>query len=303
METELQFQVVAEKGERLDIAIGMQTEFSRTRAQQLIRDGHVFLNGCEVTRPAELVSEGDLVFIRVPEVRDLGIVPENLPLEFLYQDSDIAVINKPCGMVVHPASGNENGTVVNALLYHLQDLSGIGGGYRPGIVHRLDKDTSGLLIVAKNDRAHLALSEQFKSRTTEKHYRAVVWGCPGEENGRIELPIGRSKTDRKKMAVVPDGKPAVTEWTVLRQLQQSALFDVHILTGRTHQIRVHMKAKGHPVLGDSIYAPKLNVPVKIPRLMLHSYSLEINHPITGERLMFTAPLPEQFEETVRKLEN
>ena len=302
MAEECRFVVSEPAGERLDISIGQHTEYSRSRAQQLIRDGHVFLNDECVLRPSQPVVPGDAVVIKVPEVRKMGIVAENLPLTILYQDADIAVIDKPRGMVVHPASGNEEGTVVNALLYHLSDLSGIGGEYRPGIVHRLDKDTSGLMIIAKNDRAHTALSEQFKERTTEKHYRAVVYGVPAEDQGRIELPIGRSKTDRKKMAVVPDGKPAVTEWQVLKRLRQAALLDVHILTGRTHQIRVHMKAKGHPVLGDVIYAPNLKLPVKIPRLMLHSYSLRIAHPITGEVMTFTAPLPEVFEETVRKLE-
>lgn len=302
MAEECRFVVSEPAGERLDIAIGQYTEFSRSRAQQLIRDGHVFLNGACVQKPSQPVSPGDEVLIQVPEVRKMGITAENLPLTILYQDSDIAVIDKPCGMVVHPASGNEDGTVVNALLYHLDDLSGIGGEYRPGIVHRLDKDTSGLMIIAKNDKAHTALSDQFKARSTEKHYRAVVYGSPADDEGRIELPIGRSKTDRKKMAVVPDGKPAVTEWRVLSRLRQAALLDVHILTGRTHQIRVHMKAKGHPVIGDVIYAPNLKLPVRIPRLMLHSYSLRIAHPVTGEMMTFTAPLPDAFEDTVRKLE-
>lgn len=295
--------LVSEQDEiRLDSFIAENSELSRSRAQQLIRDGQVTLNQVAVTRPALLLAAGDAVEVMIPEARESAIEPENLPLTILYQDKDIAVIDKPAGMVVHPCPGTPDGTVVNALLYHLRDLSGIGGECRPGIVHRLDKDTSGLLIIAKNDQAHLALSAQFKDRTTEKHYRAVVYGCPSEEQGRVDLPIGRSKTDRKKMAVVPDGRPAATEWRVLKRLRQAALLDVHILTGRTHQIRVHMKAEGHPVLGDVIYAPNLKMPVRIPRLMLHAYSLRIAHPVTGEEMQFTAPLPELFEETVAKLE-
>ncbi len=288
--------------ERLDSLIAGHSDLSRTRAQQLIREGQVVLNGITVTKPALMLKAGDMVEVHIPQIKDTGILPENLPLPILYQDADIAVINKPAGMVVHPCEGTPDGTVVNALLYHLDDLSGIGGEYRPGIVHRLDKDTSGLMIIAKNDQAHLALSAQFKERTTEKHYRAVVYGCPAEEQGTVDMPIGRSRNDRKKMAVMPDGRPATTEWRVLKPLRQAALLDVHILTGRTHQIRVHMKAQGHPVLGDVIYAPNLKMPVRIPRLMLHSYSLRITHPVTGEQMQFTAPLPELFEQTVEKLE-
>ena len=295
--------LVADKAEtRLDSLIAEHSELSRNRAQQLIREGQVTLNGVTVVKPSLLLREGDAVCVQIPEARESGIEAEDLPLPILYQDADIAVIDKPAGMVVHPCQGTPDGTVVNALLYHLTDLSGIGGECRPGIVHRLDKDTSGLMIVAKNDQAHLALSAQFKDRTTEKHYRAVVYGCFPEEQGRVDPPIGRSKNDRTKMAVVPDGRPAATEWRTLKPLRQASLLDVHILTGRTHQIRVHMKEKGHPVLGDVIYAPNLKMPVRIPRLMLHSYSLRIAHPVTGEQMQFTAPLPKLFEETVAKLE-
>ena len=202
------------------------------------------------------------------------------------------MVVKPCGMVVHPAAGNEDGTLVNALLHHLDSLGGIGGELRPGIVHRLDKDTSGLLLVAKNDAAQLALSEQLSGRKMEKHYRALVEGNLSQDEGRIEAAIARSKMDRKKLAVDPEGREAITEWTVLARGRGVTLVDVHILTGRTHQIRVHMKHIGHPVCGDPIYgSPK---GAKVSRLMLHAYSLAFTHPRTGERMVFTAPLPEEF---------
>lgn len=221
----------------------------------------------------------------IPEAQDI-------PLTILYEDEDLAVVEKPCGMVVHPAAGNEDGTLVNALLYHLDSLGSIGGEERPGIVHRLDKDTSGLLLVAKNDKAQLSLSRQLQERSMEKHYRALVDGIIKEDSGRIEAAIARSTKDRKKMAVDPAGREAVTEWKVLARGRAVTLLDVHILTGRTHQIRVHTKHIGHPVCGDPIYgSPKGS---KVPRLMLHAYSLSFTHPTTGERLTFTAPLPEAY---------
>ena len=223
---------------------------------------------------------------------------EDFVRTFLYEDADLAVVVKPCGMVVHPAAGNESGTLVNALLFHMEDLSGIGGVKRPGIVHRLDKDTSGLLMVAKNDLAHQGLSDQLRARTMEKHYLAVVDGRMREPSGRVDKPIARSTKDRKRMAVDPAGREAVTEWTLLENLKNAALLDVHILTGRTHQIRVHMQSLHHPVAGDPIYGQKNGV--KAPRLMLHAYTLSFTHPRTGERLSFTAPPPEAFTAAVQK---
>jgi len=202
------------------------------------------------------------------------------------------VVVKPCGMVVHPAAGNEDGTLVNALLHHLDSLGGIGGELRPGIVHRLDKDTSGLLLVAKNDAAQLALSQQLQDRLMEKHYRALVDGNFKEDSGRVNEPIARSKKDRKKMAIDPEGREAITDWQVLERGRGVTLVDVHILTGRTHQIRVHMKHLGHPVCGDPIYGSPRGA--KVPRLMLHAWSLAFTHPATGERMTFTAPLPAEF---------
>lgn len=217
---------------------------------------------------------------------------EDIPLEILYQDDDLAVVVKPCGMVVHPAAGNEDGTLVNALLHHLEHLGSIGGELRPGIVHRLDKDTSGLLLVAKNDAAQLSLSRQLQDRLMEKHYRALVDGILREDSGRIAAPIARSKKDRKKMAVDEEGREAITEWTVLERGRACTLLDVHILTGRTHQIRVHTKHIGHPVCGDPIYGSERGL--RVPRLMLHAYTLSFTHPTTGERLTFCAPLPPEF---------
>jgi 23S rRNA pseudouridine1911/1915/1917 synthase len=289
-----------EEPERLDAYLGQNTELSRSRIADLIRESSVYINGKTINKPSFKLRGGERIAILLPETLETGIEPENIPLDILYQDEDIAVVNKPSGLVVHPAAGNEHGTLVNALLYAVKDLSGIGGEIRPGIVHRLDKDTSGVLVVAKNDKAHNALCEQFKTRSLEKHYRAVVDGKMKEE-GRIEAPIGRDPRDRKRMAVVENGRPSVTEWKVLTSLKGASYVDVHLLTGRTHQIRVHMKSIGHPVLGDRIYAPNLKTSVHIERLMLHAYSLCFHHPSTNEEMTFFAPLPGAFGQLIEKL--
>lgn len=288
-------------GARVDACLCRHSELSRSRIASLIEEGALTIDGAVVTRAAARVQEGQRLRLALPQVRSVQIDAQDIPLDILYQDADIVVVNKPCGMVVHPAAGNESGTLVNALLYHVHDLSGIGGEMRPGIVHRLDKDTSGLILIAKNDRAHAAMSEQFKARTMEKHYRAVAYGSFSQDHGRIDAPIARHPVDRKRMAVVEGGKPSVTEWRVLQRLQRAAYLDVHLLTGRTHQIRVHMHSIGHPLLGDPIYAPNLKTGVRIPRLMLHAYSLAFTHPTTLERMELTAPLPEIFMETLQKL--
>ena len=290
-----------EGGERIDSYLSRRTELSRSRIAELILGGALTVGGREVLKPSFKIGEGQQLCLRVPDTQPVDIAAQDIPLDILYQDADIAVINKPCGMVVHPAAGNEDGTLVNALLYHIHDLSGIGGEMRPGIVHRLDKDTSGLILIAKNDRAHAAMSEQFKSRNMEKHYRAVAFGHFPEDHGLIDAPIARHPVDRKRMAVVQGGKPSQTEWRVIESLRGATYLDVHLLTGRTHQIRVHMQSIGHPLLGDAIYAPNLRMPVRIPRLMLHAYSLQFTHPTTGERMELTAPLPEAFETTLQKL--
>lgn len=287
-------------GMRLDAYLREQTPFSRSRIVSLMEEGAMVVNGKIERKAARKTEEGMRIILNVPETKPVDIVPQDIPLDILYQDADVVVVNKKSGMVVHPAAGNESGTLVNALLYHVHDLSGIGGEMRPGIVHRLDKDTSGLILIAKNDAAHAALSEQFKQRTMEKHYRAVAHGSFSKGEGLIDAPIGRHPIDRKKMAVVPNGKPSRTEWHVLEHLNGATYLDVHLLTGRTHQIRVHMLSIGHPLLGDKIYAPNLKTPVRIPRLMLHAYTLAFTHPTTGKRLTFCAPLPAVFEDTLQK---
>lgn len=276
-------------GERLDVLLSADGELSRSRAAALIKEGCVKVGERVETKPAYKTEPGASVLLDMPEVKPAKAEAQDIPLEILYQDEHLAVVVKPCGMVVHPAAGNDDGTLVNALLFHLDSLSGIGGEMRPGIVHRLDKDTSGLMLVAKDDATHAALSEQLSERLMEKHYRAMVYGKMKEPSGVIEKPIGRSKTDRKKMAVDENGRWAKTEWKVLKEYPDRSLLDVHIITGRTHQIRVHMSSIGHPVLGDPLYGHK-RMP-DVPRLMLHAYSLEFTHPATEERMRFTAPCP------------
>lgn len=290
---------VATREARLDVLCAQAAGASRSRAARWIEAGLCAVDGITQRKPSFQPKAGASLAICVPEAAESAVEKENIPIEILYEDEDVAVVVKPSGMVVHPAAGNETGTLVNALLYAMEDLSGIGGVKRPGIVHRLDKDTSGLLMVAKNDRAHLSLSEQLRNRTMEKHYLAVVEGCMREQSGRVDAPIGRSKRDRKKMAVDPEGRQAHTEWRLVENLKDSALLDVHILTGRTHQIRVHMQSIHHPVAGDSLYGLKNGV--RAPRLMLHAHTLSFDHPRTGERLTFCAEPPALFLSTVQKL--
>ncbi len=289
----------AENKARLDVAAAEMGECSRSQAARWIEQSLCRVNGIVRSKPGYSVDTGDVVELTIPDPVELTVEKEDIPLEILYEDEDVAVVNKPCGMVVHPAPGNETGTLVNALLYAMDDLSGIGGVKRPGIVHRLDKDTSGLLMIAKNDQAHESLSGQLRERTMDKRYLAVVDGEMKEPSGRIEQPIARSKKDRKKMAIDPEGRYALTEWTLQENLRGAALLEVHILTGRTHQIRVHMQSIHHPVAGDPIYGMKNGV--KAPRLMLHAWRLSFTHPRTGERLSFCAEPPEAFARTVEKL--
>lgn len=291
----------AETKARLDVIAAEMGECSRSQAAKWIEQGLCRVNEIVRSKPGYGVAPGDNVELTVPDPVELTVEKEDIPLEILYEDEDVAVVNKPCGMVVHPAPGNETGTLVNALLYAMDDLSGIGGVKRPGIVHRLDKDTSGLLMIAKNDQAHESLSGQLRERTMDKRYLAVVNGEMKEPSGRIEQPVARSKKDRKKMAIDPEGRYALTEWTLKENLRGAALLEVHILTGRTHQIRVHMQSIHHPVAGDPIYGAKNGV--KAPRLMLHAWRLSFTHPRTGERLSFCAEPPESFARTVEKLRN
>ena len=284
-------------GRRADVIISEQTGLSRSRAATLMAEGCCLVSGKPCSKAGTKVGTEQTIRVTIPEPRPAAPQAENLPLEILYQDHDLAVVIKPRGMVVHPAAGHEDGTLVNALLHHLDALGGIGGELRPGIVHRLDKDTSGLMLVAKNDESQEALSRMLAERKIEKHYRALVEGNMKDRSGRIEMPIDRSKKDRKKMTVDPDGREAVTEWFVLAEGRNCALLDVHILTGRTHQIRVHMKALNHPVCGDPVYG--WDKGIRVPCLMLHAFSLTFSHPRTGEMLTFQAPVPEDFLEGLR----
>lgn len=276
-------------GKRLDVEIAENCDITRSRAASLIKEGCVSCEEKAMDKASVKPDAGAVICVEIPEAKPVEAQAQDIPLEILYQDEHIAVVVKPAGLVVHPAAGNPDGTLVNALLYHLDSLSGIGGEMRPGIVHRLDKDTSGLMLVAKNDAAHNFLSQELADRKMEKHYRAVVFGKMKEESGVIEAPIARSKTDRKKMAIDKEGRYALTEWTLLKQMQDRALLDVHIITGRTHQIRVHMQSIGHPVLGDVIYGHK-HLP-KAERLLLHAFSLSFTHPVTRERMHFEAKCP------------
>ena len=286
-------------GERLDALLSEKSGLTRSRVAQLIREGRGKVDGICQEKPGFKLKEGQLAALDVPPPRESKVEAQDIPLTILYEDGDLAVVVKPSGMVVHPAAGNQDGTLVNALMGHLTQLSGIGGEMRPGIVHRLDKDTSGLLLVAKNDESHLALSRQLQERQMEKHYRAVVEGHMKEASGVVDAPIGRSKSDRKRMAVTPDGRAAETRWRVVEDLKGAQLLDVRLITGRTHQIRVHMAYLHHPVAGDPIYGFKKGA--SVPRLMLHAYTLSFDHPGTGRRMTFTAPLPEEFQKGLQKL--
>lgn len=285
-------------GDRFDKHLARRLpEMSRSRLQDLIKDGHATLNGKSAKAGATL-KNGDAVCLTVPDVAEVEIKAQDIPLTILYEDADIVVLDKASGLVVHPAEGNPDGTLVNALLHHIDDLSGIGGEMRPGIVHRLDKDTSGCMVVAKNDIAHRRLTEAFSERRISKIYLAVVNGVPKEEGGRIQNYIGRHPVDRKRMSILLDGagKEAVTEWKRLAVDQGCALIQCRLLTGRTHQIRVHMRESLQcAILGDPIYAQPAKQRVRVPRLMLHAWKLSFNHPIHDQPLAFEAKLPAEFE--------
>ena len=279
-------------GRRLDVVLSEASGLSRSRVAALMEQGMCGVDGVECRKAGTRPAPGKTAELRVPPPAEPRMQAEDIPLEILYEDEDLAVIIKPRGMVVHPAPGHPDGTLVNALLGALDSLGGIGGETRPGIVHRLDKDTSGLMLVAKNDETQEALSNALRDRTVEKHYRALVEGKMKEPSGRVDAPIGRSRKDRKKMAVDPEGREAATLWRTLAEGRGCTLLDVRILTGRTHQIRVHMKHIGHPVCGDPVYGAAKGA--KVPCLMLHAFSLSFIHPVTGKKMTFQAPLPEDF---------
>ncbi|GAB4258216.1 RluA family pseudouridine synthase [Thermincola ferriacetica] len=288
-------------GTRIDVYLaGIFDHLSRSFIQKLIGDGYITVNGTRVKANYKLKA-GELVRVEIPYTEELEVSAEPIPLEILYEDRDVIVINKPQGMVVHPAPGNYSGTLVNALLWHCKDLSGINGVMRPGIVHRLDKDTSGVIMAAKNDETHASLAKQIKDRTVTRRYLALIHGVIPEPAGIIEAPIGRDPKDRKKMAVTTkNSRPAVTHYKVLERFNKYTFVECKLETGRTHQIRVHMAYLKYPVVGDPVYGPAKNEFGQTGQL-LHAHILGFHHPRTGEYLEFKAPLPEYFNNILSKL--
>lgn len=288
-------------GIRLDAYIAENIKsLSRTMVKKLVEDGNVSVNG-KAQKVSYKVQENDEIIVNEPEAKELDIKAENIPVDVVYEDNDIIVVNKPKGLVVHPANGNWDGTLVNAIMAICKDsLSGIGGEIRPGIVHRLDKDTSGLLIIAKNDDAHLNMSNQIKDRQVKKIYYALVRGVVPENEATINMPIGRSTKDRKKMAVTKNGKEAVTHFKVLERFNKYTLLEVKIDTGRTHQIRVHLSEIGHPVVGDEVYSNGRNE-FGVKGQLLHAKSLDFKHPITGKEMHLETDLPEEFKNVLKQL--
>ncbi len=302
-----------EAKKRIDALLGSYPEVSsRTMAQRLLKDGLAEVNG-QMVAPAYKVRTGDEICFFLPPPDLLEVTPEVGYLDILFEDHSLVVVNKPNGLVVHPAPGHASGTLVNLLLHHCQDLSGIGGVLRPGIVHRLDKDTSGVLVVAKTDAAHLGLSEQFQQHSIQRIYKALIWGSPLRRQGTISAPLGRHPHHRKKMAIVENGKPATTHWKVVKRFQHFTLVECRLETGRTHQIRVHLSSQSHPVIGDSQYGQSRLRRIRIPSSLLallsqfkhqalHAQTLGFMHPVTQEPLEFTAPFPPDFQKLLEGLE-
>ncbi len=289
-------------GKRADVGLAELLELTRSNMQKLLDAGRVVRKrGGKVIKSNYKLRAGDELTVSLPAPEPLDVQPENIPLDIIYEDDDVVVVNKARGMVVHPAAGNYSGTLVNALLYHCKNLSGINGVIRPGIVHRLDKDTSGIMICAKNDAAHLSLSQQIQSKTAQRTYLAVVRGNIKTDSGTIETLIARDKNDRKKMAVVKeDGREAITDYEVLERFGKFTIVRCKLRTGRTHQIRVHMEYLGYPLVGDPKYSP-MKTPFAIDGQALHSQTLEFTHPRTGERMKFEAPLPTDMQKIVTRL--
>ncbi len=303
----------SEERRRLDTVIATRfSALSRSYAGRLIRAGHVTVNGL-AKKSGYVTRCGDVIRADIPPPQPITCKPEPIPLSVIYEDADLIVLNKPSGLVVHPAPGHKRGTLVNGLLYHCQDLKGIGGELRPGIVHRLDKDTSGTMVAAKNDMAHAGLSLQFKKRQVQKQYQALVCGAMKESTGVIRLPIGRHPTDRKKMSTKSRrSRPTETRWKVKETFFGATLLEVELKTGRTHQVRVHFSATGHPVVGDAKYGGKKkwkdlvsqeirDILKSVPRQMLHAWRLRFEHPRTGESMGFESPLPEDMASVIESL--
>lgn len=299
MNEERQIEIDADLTGRIDKVLGhFLSDVSRSQLQKWIEDGHVTVNG-QVVKTKYKLKAGDVVKI-IPEApQTINLEPEDIPLDIVYEDDDVIVVNKPAGMVVHPAPGHPGHTLVNALLYH-SPLSTINGEFRPGIVHRIDKDTSGLLMVAKNDLAHRSLAAQLKAKTNQREYVALVHGVIKEDQGTIDAPLGRSKKDRKKQAVVMDGRHAVTHFEVVKRYRHYTLVKCRLETGRTHQIRVHMAYIGHPLAGDPLYGPRKTLAG--PGQYLHAGLLGFKHPRTGQEMTFTAPLPDYFTKMLEHLD-
>lgn len=290
--------IIKDSGNRLDKALADLTTLSRSQANEEIKKGTVLVNG-KAAKAKYVVKVGDVITYEIPEDKILDYEAEDIPLDIIYEDEDVAVINKPQGMVVHPSAGHTSGTLVNALMYHIKDLSTINGVVRPGIVHRIDKDTSGLLMIAKNDISHKALAEELKDKKSLRKYLAIVHGNLPNDRGMIEAPIGRSEKDRKKQAVTAKGKEAVTRFQVLERFGNYTLVELTLETGRTHQIRVHMAYIGHPVAGDPLYGPRKTL--KGQGQFLHARTLGFTHPRTGEVMTFTAEAPAIFQERLEEL--
>ncbi|GAA6619078.1 RluA family pseudouridine synthase [Scytonema sp. NUACC26] len=291
-------QSVPSKDARLDRYLSQELpNLSRSRIQQLIEQGNVQLNGKSCTSKKISVKAGDRIALNIPEAEPLELKAEEIPLDILYEDSSLLIINKPAGLVVHPAPGHQDGTLVNAILAHCPNLPGIGGVQRPGIVHRLDKDTTGAIAIAKTEQAHQVLQVQLKAKTAGREYLGIVYGAPKTESGTIDLPIGRHPVDRKKMAVVPvekGGRVAVTHWKVRERLGNYTLMHFQLETGRTHQIRVHSAQIGHPIVGDPVYSSGRSLGVNLPGQALHAWKLKLQHPVSGEWIEVSAPLPQTF---------
>ena len=290
--------IIEEGGSRLDKTLADLSDLSRSQANEEIKKGTVLVNGLE-KKAKYAVQVGDVITYELPEEEVLEYQAEDIPLEIIFQDDDVAIVNKPQGMVVHPSAGHTHGTLVNALMFHVSDLSSINGVIRPGIVHRIDKDTSGLLMIAKNDSAHNALASELKDKKSLRKYLAIVHGNLPNDRGVIEAPVGRSEKDRKKQAVTAKGKDAVTRFQVLERFGDYTLVELTLETGRTHQIRVHLAYIGHPVAGDPLYGPRKTLKGK--GQFLHAETLGFTHPISGELMTFSAPLPDIFQSTLDKL--
>ena len=281
-----------------------QSEMSRSHIQKIIEQGFVTINGQVCTAKKQGLTKGDRILMTRPEAKPLDLVAQNIPLDILYEDDYMIVVNKAAGMVVHPAPGHDSGTLVNALLFHCPALPGIGNVQRPGIVHRLDKDTTGAMVVAKTDQAMQHLQEQIRTKTAQREYLAIVYGSPSEDSGTVDQPIGRHPVDRKKMGIVPEekwGRHAVTHWAVKERLGNYSVLHYQLDTGRTHQIRVHSAHMGHPVIGDPLYTSNRSLGINLTGQVLHAWRLSLDHPVTGDRATYVAPLPQEFEKALNTL--